>query len=159
VAAGLTAALDRIAAVVEGVGSWRRAERRITTLTDENLSSSGLDRRYWLRASPRSAEGLMAGSHHDRRYLVTVELARAYGGGDRLSRDYFGLMQLLEAEADAVEQSLVEQPGNWDYATTGILLVNLENSELSNTAAPGVMVWVIDLELLIRQPHMGAAVE
>jgi len=160
-AAGLTAALERVGEIVEGcdaMAGWRKSQQRITSLEDSDVSSAGVDHKYWLDSSPRRQVGAIAGSDHDRTYTVAVELARYWGGGDNTSRDFLGLLKALEAEADIVEQSLTERPQNWAYATTGIAVINLAQSARVIGRAPSILIWKIELSLYIRQPDVAAAV-
>jgi hypothetical protein len=163
VALGLTAALDRLAVVVEGCDStagWERSEQRITTLLDDLKGSSGLDHKYWLggRAARHQPEAI-AGSHLTMAYDVTIELARYWGGGDALDRDYFGLLKSAEAEANIVEQS-IQLLSNWARATTGIVLVN--QPEPAQVVSPSdekpILLWVIALRVMIRQPKVAVTV-
>ena len=160
-AAGLTSALARVGEIIEGcdaAAGWRKSKQRITSLEDDNVSSAGVDHKYWLDSSPRRSVGAIAGSHHDRQYVAAVELARYWGGGDSASRDFLGLLKSLEAEADIVEQSITERPQNWAFATTGIAVINLVRSARVIGRAPSILIWKIELNLYIRQPDVAAAV-
>jgi len=160
-AAGLTAALARVGTIIEGcdaTAGWTKSEQRIVSLMGDDVSSSGVDHKYWLDSVPRRPVGAIAGGHHDRLYAVDVELARYWGGGDCLGRDFLGLLKSLEAEANIVEQSLMDRPQNWNFSTTGIALINMAQSARIIGGAPSVMIWKIELELYIRQPNVAAAV-
>lgn len=163
-AAGLSAALERIAAIVEGcdtAAKWRRSTRSIASFRGtESMTAAGIDHKYWLGSSPsREQPEAISGSHHTQRHLVALELARYWGQGDRINSDYYGLLKSLEAEALVVEHSLLHQ-NNWDYTNTGIILINLSEPSVVEPPADDmpVFLWSILLELTIRQASAAVVV-
>lgn len=150
-AAGLTAALARLQAVIEGVRSsptaWVRSTQRLSTLdTPEGLTV--VDYKYWLELGPRNIEHPVVGSLVDHRWEVTVELARAWGGPDMLKGDDLAMMKTIEAQAVAVEHSLLNMR-NWATSTTGIVLINLRPGQAFVFKRPMVL-WTINLDVTLR---------
>jgi hypothetical protein len=163
VAKGLTASLERIATIIEGADStagWTRSELRLTTLQGDQTQAAGIDHKYWLGSTPqRNQPAAIAGSLLTMRYTVIIELARYWGGGNKLDKDYYGLVRSLEAEANIIEQTVM-LPNNWDKDNTGIILINMPKPTAIRepTAAQPILLWVITLEVTIRQPKVAATV-
>lgn len=162
-ALGLTAALDRLAAVItacDSSASWERLEQRITGLGDAKLTSGGIDHKFWVGAQlGRRQPAAIAGQYLTSTCNVTVELGRFWGGGSALGRDYYALAKELEGEAAIVEQHL-QLPTNWARSTTGIVLLNQETPSVlvAPTDERPVMIWTISLVLLVRQEKVAVAV-
>jgi len=158
--AGLSDALDRIVTIVEACDEWTRSEKRVYGFdADPDTGADGIEHTFWINATPRNAVGLVTPkAHHQRRYGIIIELARFYGEGDLLGREWFSLMKSIEAEANIVEQSLDQAPNNWNFASSGIILINLDESELLEPSHDNIMVWRITLDVLVRQPDVSVAV-
>jgi hypothetical protein len=160
-AAGLSTALDRIEAIIQGCDpdtKWTRSEQRLSTFGDENARAGGINRKYWIKVGRRTGRGIIAGSHHHRDVPVQIQLAQFYGGGDRNSKAFHGLQKQMEARAEIVQESLTEQPANWQRSTTGIINLVLENGGIMDSFSEQTIIWSIDLVVTIRQPDVAATV-
>lgn len=162
-AAGLSTSLERLITIIEGCDSsspWNRSEQRIYTLQEGDIAYSGLDFKYWIGSGPtREQPEAISGNLMTMRHTVQIELARFWGGGDNINRHYYGLLKALESQANIVEQSILYQP-NWAYSSTGIILINLAfpSSIIPPEPSRPLFLWVITLEIFIRQANAAATV-
>lgn len=161
-AKGLAASIERIATITEGApaGTWKRSKQRLSTLqTEVALVGGELDHRYFIAGRLRQQREVVCSSLTMSRVRIYLELARHWGGGDKLGKEFHSLHKTLEAESDVVEQSCLYQ-NNWDVTNTGIILVTLLNSRVqeNETQKLPVLLWVSEFELMIRHPQSAVTV-
>jgi hypothetical protein len=158
-AKGLSAAIARIATVIEGCddSTWKRSRQRISGMKDPNVISSGLDGKYWVHGKVRKERAIVHGSLITTNNTVFVELARYWGKGDRLQKDHYNLHQTLEAQADIVEQSLLLQT-NWAVSDTGVILVNMRQGIVEELQTPEILLWTAEFNVMIRHPKVATVV-
>jgi len=159
-AAGIDATLSRLETVVQGCDSsaeWRRSLQRLSTLEDAEALGAGLDLRYWLTLTPHEEVPIVSGALVTLKAKAELELARYFGGGSLMGRDFHALHKALQIQADTVQQSL-EHPSNWDTANTGLVLCTLARSRLAKPAAPDLLLWVIELDVMIRYARPATVV-
>jgi len=157
-AAGLSAALTRFMKVIENCDSdtkWKKSEQRLSTLQTEEVLPGAAERKYWVMGKSRGQRPVVAANKVTTINSVFVELSRFWGKGTKRSKDFIGLHQALEAQADIVEQSLLF-PNNWDRADTGVILVNLVQGTVDEYGP--LLLWVAEFEVLIRQDDVSTLV-
>lgn len=159
-AKGLNAAVGRFHTIIEGCDStagWVRSAQRISSMMDPNLLPGAIEHKYWVVGKERDQRPAVQGNLVTTNNMVVVELARHFGGGDRLGRDHSALHRSLEAEGNIVEQSLLH-PNNWDISNTGIILVNMDKGEVIELENIPVLLWKAEFEVMIRQAQVAVVV-
>jgi len=161
-AAGPEAAVERIAALVEGTRTsdqWKRVEQRLSDLTDAEAIPSGMDYGYWVASTSVLQRDKVVGSVMDVQLTVEVELARRYGGGSMHGREFYNLHKDLSEQANAVQQTITHS-NNWAFATSGIWLVDLDAGALIEpVSGGGLMIWqsVFSVEVRMAAAHTAVA--
>jgi hypothetical protein len=162
--AGLTAALARIEAIVEGVNlttPWVKSAHPIlgTQFLEELTNPTGqpLDRHYWVTVAGGPRTGLpVSGSLADSTVDITIDLVRQWAGRwDGV--DHLARIKSCDPDALIVEHSLLN-PTNWAYSTSGIILVNTVGSGKGPILVLPSLVWQIDLAVTLRVADAGVIV-
>lgn len=147
--AGIRDTLERLRELVEAsLPEYRYTKQDVYTLLES--MPSGFDRTFSIALETGGKVNPVHSNITQSLHTVKIEIAREHGGGDATRYDKLSIYEDIEESAMVVMEN-IDLPSNWDYPTTGLILLTIDQDSSGIEAEENAIIYTIMVSLTIRR--------